>query len=63
MHSNLMINGGEAAKVNVMEHENSILANLVPGRVEVMGFKCIENKLNTFNISVSVSCPMLPSQA
>lgn len=35
------------------------LANPVPGRVELMGFKCVENRLNTFNISVAMPSPDL----
>jgi hypothetical protein len=46
--------GGEAAEENVIEHKNGVLANPVPGRVEVMGFERVENRLDTFDISVAV---------
>jgi hypothetical protein len=54
MRSDLTIDGGEAAEESVIEHKDSILANPVPGRVEVMGFKRVENGLNAINISVAV---------
>jgi hypothetical protein len=46
-----------AAEENVIEHKNGILANPVPGRVEVTGFKRVENGLDTFDISVAVLTP------
>jgi hypothetical protein len=51
-HGDLTIDGGEAAEENenVIEHKNGILANPVPGRVEMTSFKRVENGLNTFNI-------------
>ena len=52
--SDLMINGSKAAEENVVEHKDSILPNPVPGRVEVMGSKGIENRLDAINISVTV---------
>jgi hypothetical protein len=55
--SDLTIDGGEAAEENVIKHKNGVLANPVPGRVEVSGFKRVENGLNTFNIGVSVLTP------
>jgi hypothetical protein len=55
--SDLTINGGEAAGKDVIEHKNGILTYPFPGRVEVTGFKCVENGLNTFDISVAVLTP------
>ena len=55
--SDLAIDGGEAAKENLIRHKDGVLANPVPGRVEVTGFKRIENGLNTFNITVAVLTP------
>jgi hypothetical protein len=52
--SDLTINGSEAAEKNVVEHKDGVLANSVPGRVKVTGFKCIENGLNAIDISVTV---------
>jgi phosphoribosylformylglycinamidine (FGAM) synthase PurS component len=52
--SDLTIDGGETAKENVIEHKDSVLANPVPGRIEVTGFKRVENGLNAINISVAV---------
>jgi hypothetical protein len=54
MRSDLTIDGGEAAGKNVVEHKDGILANPVPGRVKVTGFKCIKNGLNAIDITVTV---------
>jgi hypothetical protein len=45
------------AEDNVIEHKNGILANPVPGKVEVTGFRRVENGLNTFDISIAVPTP------
>ena len=37
MRSNSKIDDGEATEENIIDHENGVLANLVPGRVEVTG--------------------------
>jgi hypothetical protein len=55
--SDLTIDGGEAAGKDVIEHKNGVLTNPFPGRVEVTGFKRVENGLNTFDISVAVLTP------
>jgi hypothetical protein len=51
------INGGEAAEENVIENSNGTLAKLVPGRVKMTGFRCVESGLNPFNMGVAVSMP------
>jgi hypothetical protein len=40
--SNFTIDGGEAAEENIIEHENGVLANPVPGRAEVTDLKRVE---------------------
>jgi len=57
MHSDLTIDNDEAAKENVIEYKNGVLVNPVPERVEVTGFKCVKNGLNTFKISVAMLMP------
>jgi hypothetical protein len=59
--SDLKINGGEAAEENVIEHNNGTLAKLVPGRVKMTSFRCVENGLNPFNMASPSSCLMLSS--
>jgi len=57
MHSDLTIDNDEAAKENVIEYKNDVLVNPVLERVEVTGFKCVENGLDTFKISVAMLMP------
>ncbi len=57
MHSDLTIDNDEAAKENVIEYKNGVLVNPVLERVEVTGFKCVENGLDTFKISVAMLMP------
>jgi hypothetical protein len=56
-HSDLTIDGDEAAEESVIEHKNGVLTNPVPGRAEMMSFEHSKYGLNTFNISITVLTP------
>jgi phosphoribosylformylglycinamidine (FGAM) synthase PurS component len=52
--SDLTVDGSETAEQNIIEHEESILTNPVPRRVEVTSLQRVKYGLDTVNIGVTV---------
>jgi hypothetical protein len=52
--SDLMINGCEMAKENIVEYKDGILTNPIPGGVEMTSFECVENGLDAIHVTVTM---------
>ncbi len=50
----LTIDSGEAAKENIVEHEESVLTDPIPRGVEMASFERVENGLNAIDVSVAM---------
>ena len=51
---NLTIDGSQAAEDDVVEHEQSVLSNPVPRRVEMTGLQSVEDRLDAVNVRIAV---------
>ena len=52
--SNLAINSSQATEDDVVEHEQGVLINPIPRRVEVSVFERLENQLDIIDVSIVV---------
>src|ERR1700761_449737 len=52
--SDFTVHGGKTSKEDIVEHENRILTNPVPGRIKVAGLECVKHRLNAIYVCVAV---------
>ena len=50
MGGDLMIDSGEKAEENIIEHEESVLTDPIPRGVEMASFEYVENGLNAIDV-------------
>ena len=53
--SDLVIHSGKTTENDVIEHEQSVLMDPVPRRIEVAGFENVKDQLDTIDIDVNVA--------
>jgi hypothetical protein len=53
-HGDFSIDGGKATKNDTIVHKQGVLANPIPGRVEMVSLEDVKAGLYSFNISIAM---------